>query len=167
VTTRLSPARDRFVVHVSAERAAQVEKALGTAGRVEDLLEGGLRVVQLAAEGAEDVESTWDRLRAAVGPEGWVSPVLVDAVNEPHYPTGDVTVRFAHEPPDTELEAFAADHQLRVKARNAFVRQQVTFEPVDRSRTYLPGLVARLAEANGVRTAWANTRSAYRRTSRD
>lgn len=162
VTTTLSPMGDRFVIGVGGEMSAEARAELAAAGSVETVLDDGLIVLRLA-DTNRDAKAAWERLRAVVGTKVWVAPVLVDATQQAHYPTGDVTIRFARDLSDAELETFAREHGLRVKARNAYVPQQVTLAPLDAQATYLPELVERLRQAGAVRAAWASTRSAYRR----
>jgi hypothetical protein len=49
-------------------------------------------VVPLAEDA--DPRDSWRRLVDEFPSAAWVSPVVLDAGSEPHYPTGDVTVRF-------------------------------------------------------------------------
>jgi hypothetical protein len=90
--------------------------------------------------------------------------VLYDRDGAPHYPTGEVTVRFAAAQSDAELATFCATHRLRLVRRNAFVAQQFVCEALVAATEFLPDLVARLAAQPGVQRAWANTLSSYRRT---
>jgi hypothetical protein len=125
-------------------------------------LTGGLFVVR-APHPARDAKSAWRALLAQEPDVEWAAPVLLDESGEPHYPTGDVAVRFDHAPSDDELQAFARRHGLGACRRNEFVAAQVSCTPVDSRGIYLPELVTALQRAPGVVAAWASTRSRYRR----
>jgi hypothetical protein len=110
-----------------------------------------------------DPRDSWRRLIDQFPSAAWVSPVVVDASSEPHYPTGDVTVRFHARPSDADLETFAEHNGLELRARNEFVPEQASFRPRDARGTYLPDLVDGLERDDIVKTAWLNTKSAYKR----
>ena len=93
---------------------------------------------------------------------GSVQPVLIDEAGEPHYPTGEISVRFKAAPDDEGLRRFAADHGLRLLRRNQFVREQVVFKPLD-SSSYLPDLVQAIEREGVAKAVWANTLSHYQR----
>lgn len=86
-------------------------------------------------------------------------PVLRDRDGVAHYPTGEVTVRFAEAPSDERLRAFAQSQRVSLARRNALERRQATFAPA--APEWLPDLVDRLAAAPGVARAWAVTLSRY------
>jgi hypothetical protein len=110
-----------------------------------------------------DPRDSWRRLVDEFPSAAWVSPVVVDASSEPHYPTGDVSVRFHASPSDTDLEVFAEHNGLELRARNEFVPAQVSFRPRDARGTYLPDLVQDLERDETVKSAWLNTKTAYKR----
>jgi hypothetical protein len=109
-------------------------------------------------------KSVWQRILGQARAAEWAAPVLLDDRNQPHFPTGDVTVRFTHAPSQTDLERFAKAHGLHLRGRNAFVPDQACFTPARPRGTYLPELLQSLADTQGVAAAWANTLSRYRRT---
>lgn len=153
------PADDRFVVRLSGSGKARPGVApLGDG----EFLTPDLLLVR-ASHPSSDAKRAWQALLAHTPDIEWAAPVLLDESREPHYPTGDVTVRFDHAPSDDELAAFARAHRLDRVRRNEFVATQVSCAPVDPRGTYLPDLVNALQGAPGVMVAWANTRSRYRR----
>jgi hypothetical protein len=154
-----SPSSHLFVVKAQDQTAAA--QRLSGLGRVQPLV--GARALLLTLPATGDARSVWNRAREAVGSAGTVQPVLLDEEGGPHYPTGEVSVRFLEAPGEEELKRFAARHDLRLVRRNEFVPQQAVFQPLDGSGSYLPDLVERLEREAGTRTAWANTLSQYRR----
>jgi hypothetical protein len=92
--------------------------------------------------------------------DDWL-PVLRDRDGVAHYPTGEVTVRFAQAPGDAALRAFAREQRVTLARRNALEPRQAVFAPA--VREWLPDVVERLAAAPGVARAWPNTASRYRR----
>jgi hypothetical protein len=157
------PVADSFVVHVEAEREPAVRAALTPFGPLEGLGQPGLLLFTVARGASPDPHEGWRRIVAMAADCDWSTPVLRDPRGDLHFPTGEVTVRFAQPPSDREVEAFAARHALRGGRRNEFVAAQVAFRPVDPRSTYLPDLVDVLAGLSGVAAVWANTLSRYRR----
>jgi len=125
------------------------------------VLDEGSFVIELPDE--SDPRAAWKRLVDQYGTAAWVSPVVVDESSIPHYPTGDVTVRFRGAVPDEEVQRFAESNGLELRARNEFVPEQASFHPRDPRGTYLPELVEQLQREDAVETAWLNTKSVYRR----
>ena len=159
VPMRQSPSSHLFVVHAQDRNAAA--QRLSVLGQVQPLAGAGALLLTLPAVG--DARSVWSRAREAIGPAGTVQPVLLDEDGGPHYPTGEVSVRFLEAPDEEELRRFAARHGLRLVRRNEFVPQQAVFQPLDSSGSYLPELVEKLEGEEGTRAAWANTLSQYQR----
>jgi hypothetical protein len=158
----LDPARDEFVLRLPspAEEAVARARRLGAVERFESAPQLYLLRV---APGATSREA-WRAAAQELGDDAALFPVLYDPGGAPHYPTGEVTVRFdAAAPPDADLHRFCAAHGLRLLRRNEYAEEQVVCEPVAPAREFLPDLVARLATEPGVRRAWANTLSRYRR----
>jgi hypothetical protein len=158
-STKQSPSSRLFVVHAQDQTA--VAQRLSALGRVQPLAGADALLLMLPAAG--DARSVWSRAQEAVGSAGTVQPVLLDEEGGPHYPTGEVSVRFWEAPEDEELRRFAARHDLRLVRRNEFVPQQAVFQPLDSSGSYLPELVEKLEGEEGTRAAWANTLSQYQR----
>jgi hypothetical protein len=156
---RQSPSNHLFVVH--AQDQTTIAQRLSTLGCVQPLAGAGALLLTLSV--SSDARSAWSRAREAIGSAGTVQPVLLNEDGGPHYPTGEVSVRFLEAPGEEELRRFAARHDLRLVRRNEFVPQQAVFQPLDRSGSYLPELVERLEREAGTRAAWANTLSQYRR----
>jgi hypothetical protein len=158
-----APSDHLFVVDVDSQKRDQAAKRLAPLGGVKPL-EGNERLLLLTVEpGSLDSESAWSRARKLLGDLGSVHPVLMDELGEPHFPTGEISVRFHEVPPDDRLQEFAADHGLRLRDRNEYVPQQAVFRPVDSSSRYLPKLVQELADTRETRAVWANTLTRFRR----
>jgi len=155
------PSRDTFVLVPGTVLGGSAAADLSALGSVEDLGEGQL-LLQVR-DPAPDARATWQRLQVQAGVQHRVHPVLLDERGNAHYPTGEVTVRFRSAPSDAELRAFANAHALDLRGRNEFVGEQAVFLPRDAARTYVPDLVEELSRAEKVQSAWANTRSRYRR----
>jgi hypothetical protein len=155
------PSTDYLVVKPEAE-AGDVREALAELGEVEPVDGSDLLLLRPEA-GASGLAAARKRLLDETEGVAWAEPVLLDERNEPHLPTGEVSVRFTKSLSDEDLEAFAREHELRLERRNEFVPEQATFAPADPRRSSLPDLVQELTAAPGVRTAWANTISRYRR----
>jgi len=148
---RAGPADDDAVVRA---------RHLGTVERFAAAPE--LCLLRLGAAKASP-KSAWQATTRALGAGIALFPVLHDAGGAAHYPTGEITVRFDSAPSDDELARFCAAQRLRALRRNAFVAQQVVCEALAAAEEFLPEIVARLAAEPGVRRAWANTLSHYRR----
>jgi len=154
-------ARD-FVVLVAPQEREAVARRLGSLGNIRPL-EGTESLLLSVPENRGSGQEVWREALDTVRAEGMVQPVLLDEEGEPHYPTGDITVRFPGVPDDDELQRFAAAHGLRLLRRNRFAPQQAVFQPLDASRTYLPDLIRTIEQASNAKAAWANTRSCYTR----
>lgn len=157
----LDPAPDELVLRGAAPSAAQLAQLgrLGTVRPVDDAR--AVLVLRLDAGGS--AKAAWQAAQRALGGAIAVYPVLYDRDRAPHYPTGEVTLRFESTPSDADLGRFCGQQQLRLLRRNEFVAQQVVCAPVAAADEFLPELVRRLADLPGVRAAWANTQSSYRR----
>lgn len=156
----LEPSPDEFVI-----RAAASDSLMARAGTVGSLkqLDAAEPLCVLRVEGKASSKDAWRAARQALGEDTPVFPVLYDRNRSSHYPTGEVTVRFEAAPTDADLRSFCAKHRLRPLRRNEYAAQQVVCKPVAAADEFLPDLVARLVSQPGVRDAWANTLSRYRR----
>jgi hypothetical protein len=155
------PSSTDFVVNVPE---GDVEAALAdsrTEAQRREVLDEASFVVELPVQ--TDPRDAWKRLIEQFSPAAWVSPVVVDEGDTPHYPTGDVTVRFTKPLSDGELQRFAEANDLELRSRNEFVAEQASFRPRDLRATYLPDLVARLEDDGDVGMAWLNTKTRYKR----
>ena len=150
----LSPAPDELVVRRPAARPAD-------AG--EWTLVDAASDTWLLRTGATRARDGWRRASGALGAGDSALPVLRDRDGIPHYPTGEVTVRFAQAPDDAALRAFTRTHRVTLARRNALEPRQAVFVPIAARREWLPDLVGRLAAAPGVTRAWPNTVSRYER----
>lgn len=157
-----APSDHLFVVDVGSRERDEAVQHLAPLGTVQPL-EGSERLLLLTiAPGSLDAESAWNRARELLGDLGSVHPVLLDELGEPHFPTGEISVRFREVPPDDRLQEFAAEHGLRLRNRNEYVPQQAVFRPVD-SASYLPKVVEELTETTDTKAVWANTLTRFRR----
>jgi hypothetical protein len=149
---RYTPSRREFVIlEASHRQGLSAIAAVETDGTI----------VRLSADGAP--HDGWMQLRAALGETSHVQPVLLDDAGGRHLPTGDVTVRFKHEPAAAELDDFARRHALALVRRNEFEPGQVVFHPTDAPNVFLPHLVEALERDPATHRAWANTRTRYQR----
>ncbi len=131
---------------------------------VEELdAERGLLLLRLRS-GKREPRAAWRLAQEIVGDWGTVTPVLVNGEGRKSYTIGTIHVRFRKVPSDADLEAFARAHRLHLVARNRYQPVQASFELLEPRATYLPDAVARLGGARGVRMAWAEVLSVYRRS---
>ncbi|MCA1606921.1 MAG: hypothetical protein LC775_15955, partial [Acidobacteria bacterium] len=108
-------------------------------------------------------QAGWQRLTKLIGSSGTVQPVLSDETGQPHYPTGELTVRFLKKPSNKDLKEFGSRYGLRLRDRNEFVPEQAAFQVTDPAASYLPDLVQQIAADKTIKSAWANTLSHYKR----
>jgi hypothetical protein len=161
ITVHQTPSDKLFVVKVAPQKQEAAARRLAAVGRVEPLAESLLLLRAAASSG--DAKTIWNRARQVLGSAGTIQPVLLDEGGVPHYPTGEISVRFQEPPPDKLVQDLAAAHGLRLRDRNEFVPEQVVFQPLDAARSYIPELVRELADAGSGLTVWANTLSHFRR----
>jgi hypothetical protein len=153
----LEPSPNEFVVR---ERGTNAIERARVAGSVELIdAKSGTWVLRTAATQAR---AGWQSLAEGLGTGLEVLPVLRDRDGVAHYPTGEVTVRFAVPPSDAALRAFTREHGLALARRNELEPRQVVFSPAE-GRDWLPDVVERIAQVRGVERAWANTVSRYQR----
>ena len=157
----LEPATDRFVIRVP-DPAARIADAVASLGTVEKLgTTEPLYVLTLTAP--QPARDAWVAVAKALGGKRAAHPVLIDGDGAPHYPTGEIAVRFEQTPSDADVKAFADAHRLKLVRANELAPKQFVFAAIAPAAEFLPDLVARLAAQTGVRSAWANTLSVYRR----
>jgi hypothetical protein len=161
VTAPYIPATDRFVVKLPGP-AGEPRRSLEALGSSADISNSGLTLLHAEDCGA-DPRSTWCVILDRVASAEWAAPVLMDEEEQPHFPTGEVTVRFDRVCSEEDLEEFGSAHRLCVLSRNEFVPEQVSFRPRRPRDEYLPDLVRALADDPRVIAAWACTISRYRR----
>lgn len=162
MAVRYVASADAFVVHPETSDRRALTERLAKLGQAEELEGSDALLVRLPASSTE-ARAAWRRLHESAGDAAVVQPVLVDEQGHPHYPTGEISVRFREPPSEDALRTFAAAHGLTLRSRNQYVPQQAVFRLADPRRTYLPDLVEKLASDKGVVAAWANTLSSYRR----
>jgi hypothetical protein len=156
-----SPSNHLFVVRIRPEERSSAER-LAMLGRVQPL-EGMDALLLSLPSDREAPRAAWRQAQEIVGNAGSVQPVLVDEEGEPHYPTGEISIRFRDALGDDELRRFAARHKLRLLRRNEFVPQQAVFEPLSSSSSYLPEIVQEIGRQGAAKAVWANTLSLYQR----
>ena len=156
-----SPSNHLFVVRIRPEDRSASER-LAMLGRIQPLEGTDALLLSLSRE-REAPKSAWRQAQAIVGDAGTVQPVLVDEEGEPHYPTGEISIRFKDVLGDEELRHFAARHELRLLRRNEFVPQQAVFQPLANSGSYLPEIVQEIGRQKVAKAVWANTLSLYQR----
>lgn len=124
---------------------------------------GGL-VIQFGSE-SKEAKSRWRKVQDQLGGDAVVSPVMEDSGGEAHYPTGEITVRFAAAPDEAAVGRLIDAFDLEVAGRNRWVPSQITFRRRHPRGAYLPELIEAIAAATGVRAAWAGTESKLERGS--
>jgi hypothetical protein len=157
-----SPSNHLFIVRVDPKDQATASKRLASIGRLQPLEGSDSLLLSLPTPPAPS-RSAWLQAQEVLGTAGSVQPVLIDETGEPHYPTGEISVRFTTAPDDAGLHRFAADHGLRLLRRNEFVREQAVFKPLDSAESYLPDLVRKIESEGIAKSVWANTLSRYQR----
>lgn len=162
------PNADLFVVHLTPENKEEVSRRLESVGSIEDLGEDNTLLLRVKkarsqSQAQSQPQAQWQRLSKLIGSSGSVQPVLSDETGHPHYPTGELTVRFLRKPTQSDLKQFAAKYGLRLRDRNEFVPEQAAFEVTDPASTYLPDLVQQIEADKTIKQAWANTLSRYKR----
>jgi len=157
------PNSELFVVHYSPDNKEDLTRRLEKVGSTEDMEQDNMLLVHVKEKKQAAPQAAWERLSAAVGSAGAVQPVLSDERGTPHYPTGEVTVRFVKKPSEKELKAFSSKYGLRLRDRNEFVPEQAAFQVEDPGANYLPDLLKQITSSKTVDSAWANTLSSYKR----
>ena len=158
-----TPSSDRFIVHLGTANKETVLPRLADLGHVEEISDSDEMFLLRIEEGTSDAKEIWERARDVVGPDGFVEPVLYDERGNPHYPTGEVSVRFYEPLSDEQLRRFAADNRLRLRNRNEFVPEQAVFTPLTPDEIYIPDLLERIANSEVAKIVWANTLSRFQR----
>lgn len=158
------PSSDRFVVRAEGAAATKLREHAMELGALESLRgpDGGLEVLRLNQPPGEAREA-WARVCRTLGPESAVAPVLLDESGQVLYATGRITVRFDKPPAEDELSRFASRYSLRLRERNKLAPAQVTFDADATPEVFPPDFVEELGRSPGVRAAWLETLSAYRR----
>lgn len=162
MAVRYVPSAELFVVRPGEGGRNSLDERLAAIGEAEELKAGDALVLRVPSS-STDAKAAWRRVHKSVGSAAMIQPVLLDQEGEPHYPTGEISVRFHQTPSDQQLQQFAAVHGLRLRGRNEFVPQQAVFQPSDPTKVYLPDLVDKIASAKDAKEVWANTLSQYRR----
>lgn len=163
MTERLDPAPDDFVIRLSVSSDEAFERARRL-GSIECLTPP--HHCTCCGCSTASSKQAWQTAVRELGDETGLFPVLYDRAGSPHYPTGEVTVRFEARPSDSDLRPFCEEQRLCLLRRNEFAAQQVVFEPAALASEYLPDLVSRISAQAGVHAAWANTLSCYRRSAK-
>jgi len=156
-----SPSDHLFIVRIDPGNQVEATQRLALLGRLQPLDGCEALLLSLRVTPAHS-RSAWRRAQEIVGKAGSVQPVLIDETGEPHYPTGEISVRFKALPDEDRLLRFADDHGLLLLRRNQLVREQVVFKLLD-SSSYLPDLVQQIEREDVAKAVWANTFSHYQR----
>ena len=158
------PSGQKFVIRPRHDSIKEdLEERTKTLGSLE-MMQGPepLWVLSVADSGLDPKEA-WERVQEALGADLVADPALIDPQGNALYPTGLITVRFAREPTEGELERFAGEHHLEIYNRNKFIPSQVTFAPVKPGTSFLPDVLEQVKRAPEVQSAWADTVSKYTR----
>ncbi len=156
------PKADLFVVHLMTQNKEEVSRRLKSIGSTEDLGEDNTLLLRVNRKFSRP-QAGWQQLTKLIGSSGTVQPVLSDETGQPHYPTGELTVRFLKKPSNKDLKEFGSRYGLRLRDRNEFVPEQAAFQVTDPAASYLPDLVQQIAADKTIKSAWANTLSHYKR----
>ena len=143
-------------------RSAETTTQLSALGNLEPL-PGSDRMVLEVQGAAVNAKDLWRRVLDAVERVAWAAPVVMDETGAPHYPTGEISIRFRRALTAQELETFTNAHGIRIRSRNEFVPQQVTVEPIEERERYLPEVVEQISAEESGLAAWADTLSEFRR----
>ncbi len=157
--SKQAPSSEYFVIFGGAPGTQQAVSGLAELGTLQTVK--GLDAVLLRSRVAADPKRLWGRLLETIGEDRAAAPAVVDERGEIHYPTGTVAVRFSRDVGEGELRRFASSHGLGLVRRNEYVPRQVVFQP--KRTQYLPELIETLSGADAVESAWAETRSQFRR----
>jgi hypothetical protein len=156
------PSSRQFVVHGPEGANDRIARQLPEHAATTTSPDTQSVIVELDDED-KDPRVSWRKLIDDVKDAEWVSPLMFDRDDQPHVPTGEITVRFGQHPSDEDLAAFAKTHGLRLARRNEFVSEQAVFRPRNARETYIPDLVDQICGDSSVASAWQSTKSAYRR----
>lgn len=156
------PNTDLFVVHVTSQNKDEISRRLKSIGSTEELGEDNTLLLRVNKKFSKP-QAGWQRLTKLIGSSGTVQPVLSDETGQPHYPTGELTVRFLKKPSNKDLKEFSSRYGLRLRDMNEFVPEQAAFQLTDPATTYLPDLVQQITADKTIKSAWANTLSHYKR----
>src|SRR3990172_6465341 len=131
----LEPALDEFVLCVGASAHEALDRArkLGVVER----FDAEPQLCLLRVKGKATAKEMWQSTVRVLGEDTPLFPVLYDRDGSPHYPTGEVTVRFEAAPSDADLRRFCGAQGLQLLRRNEFVAQQVVCEPVAAAHEFL------------------------------
>lgn len=161
MAARHEPSADCFVLKVKPGAEPEARKGLSALGQLEQL-EGSDLLLLRPADPASP-RQVWEQILESSGAVEWAAPLMVDDTKHPHFPTGEISVRFVRPPSEQDLAEFGTAHGLEPRRRNEYVAEQVSFSLREPRRTFLPDLLQALDKEQGVRAAWANTLSRYRR----
>ena len=140
----------------------RVRDRLQEFGSVEDTSRPGILLLRLD-DSWDDVRSARDELLERVDGVEWAEFMLVDDASSPLIPTGELSVRFHEAPSDEQLVGFAEEHDLELRRRNEFLREQAVFAPRRPRGEPLTERAEKLSHERAVSEAWPNTASQYRR----
>lgn len=161
--TKLSP-RTFAIALADPEAFDDLRARLSPQGHGVTLVDAAEPMALVTMKGAsDDTRRNWETLRGMVPDGAAVAPMMVDDRGHELMPTGRIAVRFERAPERAELERFAAEHGLRLLARNKFQAAQATFAPQSSGGVFLPTIVEDLERSPLVSAAWLETISSYSR----
>lgn len=149
----------RFVVRGGA--GAALPKALDEQADVQPLASasGGWRVQWHQANAKP--ESVRKALHKLLGAGFEVFALINSEDGAERYPTGQLIVRWPAPASDTEVQALAQQHHLRLVQRTRFTHNQAVYRAAP--GTDLAALLSQLVHSPGVEKAWLEAESAYQR----
>src|SRR5689334_7638977 len=120
------PSECDFVIRLASDQQEEAQARLASFGTVEPLNAKDLYLLRVT-HSKGDPETTWREVSERLKSADLIQPVLIDERDYPHYPTGEITVRFNEALSDAQLAEFATAHKLRLLRRNEFVAEQAIF----------------------------------------
>jgi len=163
MVTRHEPSAECFVLKVKSGAEPEARERLSALGQLEQL--GGTELLLLRPNDPASPRQVWEQILRSSGAVEWAAPLMVDETGQPHFPTGEISVRFEQPPSEQDLAKFGTTHGLEPRRRNEYVAEQVSFLPREPRQTYVPDVLQALDQDEEVQAAWANTLSRYRRIS--
>jgi len=161
VTLRFRPSKNQFVLMASTQTFVELRERLRDVGTLETLAAAEPITLLTVTNSPGEPRSRWASLVEQFDDIAFL-PILIDRQDQPHYPTGHITVRFAKAPSDEELQTLAVKYRLQLRERNKYDPLQASFTPKDLRSVYLPEIISEVSRSDNVSSAWANVRSRHR-----
>ena len=126
-------------------------------GRVEPIESGKNHYVlsfpQKEHEGGK-MEKTWSDLQKRAGNAAQILPVIIDRDGVHRFPSGSIVTRFEENKSDEEIAEWGAQRGLKMKARNRYIPQQVSFIPAAPSESNFLKMLQDIEAKCGSETVW-------------